>query len=89
VRSLSGARRGRNFAAPASCCRTSPTISSLSVRRKRKKIARDIHDDLGQSLAAMKLDLSLLRQEPGETVPSVRQRLEGMESLLDGTNSAP
>jgi signal transduction histidine kinase len=57
-----------------------------SIREEeRKKIARDIHDDLGQSLAAMKLDLSLVRQELGEAVPSVRQRLESMETLLDGT----
>jgi signal transduction histidine kinase len=52
---------------------------------ERKKIARDIHDDLGQGLATMRLDLSLLRQELGHVVPSVRQRLEGLEGVLDVT----
>ena len=60
-----------------------------SVREEeRKKIARDIHDDLGQSLAAMKLDLSLLRQELGEGSPSVRKHVGRMEGLLDAALSA-
>jgi len=57
-----------------------------SVREEeRKTIARDLHDDLGQGLADMKLDLSLLRQGLGDVAPSVRQKLEGVESVLDGT----
>jgi signal transduction histidine kinase len=57
-----------------------------SVREEeRKKIARDIHDDLGQGLATMKLDLSLLRQALGDVTLSVHQRLEGLEGVLDGT----
>jgi len=57
-----------------------------SVREEeRKKIARDIHDDLGQGLATMKLDVSLLRQGLEDVAPSVRQRLEVLEGVLDGT----
>lgn len=36
----------------------------------RKSIARDLHDDFGQVLTALKMDLSMLRHRVGETVSS-------------------
>jgi PAS domain S-box-containing protein len=48
---------------------------------ERKHIARELHDDLGQLLATLRLDLTLLRQNivpTGET----RQSLESMDQLI-------
>ncbi len=52
---------------------------------ERKRIARDIHDDLGQALTTLKLDLSLLRDDLRETSPNVVQKLDGMSHLIDAT----
>ncbi|MCK5573311.1 MAG: sensor histidine kinase [Bacteroidetes bacterium] len=52
---------------------------------ERKRIARDIHDDLGQALTTLKLDLSLLREEVQGQSPHVVQKLHGMSQLVDAT----
>jgi signal transduction histidine kinase len=52
---------------------------------ERKRIARDIHDELGQDLTALKLELSLLKDELGDSGISVGRRLENMAALLDAT----
>jgi len=49
---------------------------------ERKRIARDIHDDLGQALSTLKLDLSLLRDELGDQPGPVRDRIEAMTGLV-------
>jgi len=51
---------------------------------ERRVIAREIHDQLGQALTGMKMDLSwLMRRLPDDE--SVRVRAESMQSLLDTT----
>ena len=52
----------------------------ISIEQERADIAREIHDDIGGSLAAVKLDLALLarRAEDDET----RKRLEGSLEML-------
>jgi PAS domain S-box-containing protein len=51
---------------------------------ERTVIARDIHDQLGQSLTGLKMDLSwLMRRLPDD--PAIRDRAESMEVLLDST----
>ncbi|MGB6122088.1 MAG: sensor histidine kinase [Bacteroidota bacterium] len=52
---------------------------------ERKRIARDIHDDLGQALTTLKLDLSLLREDLQGHPPNFVQRLNGMSHLVDAT----
>jgi PAS domain S-box-containing protein len=48
---------------------------------ERKHIARELHDDLGQLLATLRVDLALLQQQPGNsTVASKLQ--DGMDELL-------
>jgi PAS domain S-box-containing protein len=57
-------------------------IALNAVREEeRKHIARDLHDDLGQLLAAMRMDLSLLQQQPVQT-PRSEQLLASMDKLL-------
>jgi two-component system, NarL family, sensor histidine kinase UhpB len=59
----------------------------LSTVREEEctRISREIHDELGQALTALKLDLAWLRIR---TVGEVEERLSTMWQLLDGTISA-
>ncbi len=53
-----------------------------SIREEeRKHIARELHDDLGQLLAALRMDLSLLQRDHSMTEKS-RMTLSSMDQLL-------
>ncbi|VWB12617.1 sensor histidine kinase [Burkholderia lata] len=62
-----------------------------NVREEEKtRIARELHDDLGQQLTALKMDLSVVEQQlrvPGRTQPDedVQSHLQGMRRLIDAT----
>ncbi len=60
-------------------------IAALNGLREeeQKRLAREMHDDLGQLLAAMKMDLSDLQQYLPQTDTKVRQRLEGIHDLVN------
>lgn len=54
---------------------------------ERAYIARELHDDLGQLLASLRMDLTLLKQEPVDGGASLRL-MKGMEdNLLTAINS--
>ena len=62
---------------------------SLEVQeRERRSIARELHDDLGQSLAAMDAEAAVLQQKAGTAVPELTHRASairsGIASLYDG-----
>jgi two-component system, NarL family, sensor histidine kinase UhpB len=50
---------------------------------ERRRIARELHDELGQRLTALKMDLSSLQQLGGRA--SRHERVEGMLAMLDDT----
>lgn len=60
-------------------------ISALDAVREdeQKRLAREMHDDLGQLLAAMKMDLSALAQQlpPGDC--SALERLDAINDLVN------
>ncbi|WP_176331172.1 PAS domain-containing sensor histidine kinase [Burkholderia vietnamiensis] len=62
-----------------------------NVREEEKtRIARELHDDLGQQLTALKMDLSVVEQQlraQGHTQPDdgVLSHLHGMRRLIDAT----
>ncbi|MES2015510.1 MAG: histidine kinase [Pseudomonadota bacterium] len=57
-----------------------------SVREaERQRIGRDIHDDLGQNLLALKLDLSLLHVSTTGAHPMITQKIDSMMGNLDLT----
>ncbi|MBI5922897.1 MAG: PAS domain-containing sensor histidine kinase, partial [Betaproteobacteria bacterium] len=65
-------------------------LRSLSVHQEglledeRKHIAREVHDELGQLLTALKMDISLLRLRFGQD-PTLLEKLEGMRTLVEKT----
>lgn len=57
-----------------------------SVREtERQRIGRDIHDDLGQNLLALKIDLSLLHVSTTGAHPMITQKVDSMLGNLDCT----
>ena len=56
-----------------------------SVEMERAAIAREIHDDVGGSLSAVKFDLAWLSRHVGGVSPEVRQRLD---SAIETVNHA-
>jgi PAS domain S-box-containing protein len=52
---------------------------------ERTRIAREIHDELGQVLTALKMDLSWLNNGLPETPPALRDKTKSMLRLIDMT----
>jgi signal transduction histidine kinase len=48
-----------------------------------KSIAREVHDELGQVLTALRMDISLLRMQFGEQNPLLLSKIEDMRVLID------
>lgn len=57
-----------------------------SVREEeRKGLAREIHDELGQALSTIKLNLSLLKADLHAGAPTVDERLLSISGIIDAT----
>lgn len=52
---------------------------------ERKRIAREIHDELGQALTSIKLELSLLREEVLHDVSAATNRIQSLKGRVDET----
>lgn len=52
---------------------------------ERMLVAREIHDELGQALTALKMDLSLLEKRMPEDKSSLLKKIESMTKLVDTT----
>src|SRR5512142_1235646 len=65
-------------------------LTASSVREQEKsRIARELHDELGQALTALKIDVGWLREHLGGGVARpVQDKLGAMQVLLDGTVAA-
>ena len=59
-------------------------VSQTAREQEQARVARELHDELGQGLTALKMDLSSLEG----LLPTGRERLEGMRRLLDSIVSA-
>lgn len=57
--------------------------ADTAMENERKRIAREIHDELGSLLTAMKMDISLLRMETKEPTRDFRRRLYSMQCILE------
>jgi PAS domain S-box-containing protein len=55
-----------------------------SVREgERASIAREIHDEMGQALTALKMDLSVLGLESGKGSPRIREQVTELKGRVD------
>jgi two-component system sensor histidine kinase UhpB len=52
---------------------------------ERKRIARELHDELGQTLTALRIDLNWLEERLPGAEPRITDKLAAMESLLNKT----
>jgi signal transduction histidine kinase len=65
------------------------TARLQSVREEeRTRIARELHDELGQSLTALKLDVEWIRRRLGPDPPEVMNKTASLISLIDATIQA-
>ncbi len=59
------------------------------IREQEKtRVARELHDELAQSLTALKMDTIWLRDQLGATTPGIQDRLCGMLDMLDDSVAA-
>ncbi len=52
---------------------------------ERKRIAREIHDDLGQNLLALRIDVTLLESRTTDVHPAINSALQGVLRQIDVT----
>jgi PAS domain S-box-containing protein len=52
---------------------------------ERKHIAREVHDELGQYLTALRMGLSALRFQFGQSLPALEKRSRELEAMADQT----
>jgi signal transduction histidine kinase len=60
-----------------------------SVREEeRQGVAREIHDELGQALSSLRLDLALMKEELHQTPMAAEKRISSMSEVCDTTIKA-
>ncbi len=64
------------------------TEAHAILEREKTRIARELHDDLAQSLTALKMDITWVRDRVQSSEPDVASKLDGMQELVDSTVAA-
>ncbi len=55
---------------------------------ERKRIGREIHDELGQQLTAVKMDIAWLEKKVTDEMPQMKEKLRSIIALLDSSNQS-
>jgi PAS domain S-box-containing protein len=50
---------------------------------ERAHIAREVHDELGQALTALKMELSVLGMKSGKSAPRTKEPVQGLKARVD------
>ena len=58
-------------------------INESSRENERKTIAREVHDELGQVMTALRLGLSLMPMQFGAQIPGLTDSVDSMKALVD------
>ena len=65
------------------------TEASAIREQEKSRVARELHDELAQSLTALKMDTIWLREQPGAAMPRPsRRKLADMLAMLDASVAA-
>ena len=65
------------------------TAHLLNIREEeRKRIGREIHDELGQQLTAIKMDVSWIDKKIPDATELIKNKLKNIITLLDGSNQS-
>lgn len=65
--------------------RTFATAAHSVREQEKSRIARELHDELGQALTALKMDVNWLQSQLPDTDEATRNKLTKMQALLDNT----
>jgi signal transduction histidine kinase len=64
-------------------------LAASNLREQEKsRVARELHDELGQALTALKIDAAWMKEQVGDKEPAIQRKLAAMQLLLDGTVAA-
>jgi len=64
-------------------------LATQTAREQEKaRMARELHDELGQALTALKMDVAWLQNNPGADAAKLAARTLAMSTLLDSTMAA-
>jgi PAS domain S-box-containing protein len=64
------------------------TAAHTVREQERRRLAREIHDELGQSLTALKMDATWMVKNLPENSPALSEKLDAMQAQLDATVGA-
>jgi len=58
-------------------------INENARENERKNIAREVHDELGQVMTALRMGLSLMPMQFGTHIPGLTENVDAMKALVD------
>jgi PAS domain S-box-containing protein len=71
------------LAASRQSLREMVALNEATLEEERKYIAREVHDELGQVLTALRMDLSLVGLRYGKLDSALLPEIQGMKTLVD------
>src|SRR6202022_2455797 len=64
-------------------------LAASNLREQEKsRVARELHDERGQALTALKIDAAWMKEQVGDKDLAIQRKLASMQLLLDGTVAA-